>query len=121
MSSLVDCSVFAGPWPFRALPNQTPDELKAHLQAKGVTEAWVCATKAILYSDPMQANEPLFEALGNDPFFIKFAVLNLTQPTWLEDAKRCVENWGVKGFKLFPNYHSTSLDTEEAQAFADKR
>ncbi len=119
MSGLVDCSVFAGPWPFRALPNRTPVELKAHLQAKGVTEAWVCATEAILYADPMQANEPLFDSIKDDPFFVTFAVLNLTQPTWQQDAESCVEKWSVKGFKLFPNYHSTSLDSEEARTFAN--
>jgi predicted TIM-barrel fold metal-dependent hydrolase len=106
---LIDTNVFCGHWPFRALRWRTPGELKDYLLGHGVTQAWVTATEAILYPDPMEGNEPLFEAIKGDAFFVPFAVLDITLASWREDARRCVDQWGVQAFKLFPNYHQYEL------------
>jgi len=109
MSGLIDTSVFCGYWPFRCLAQRTPDALKAHLQSRGVTLAWVAATEAILYPDPMQANEPLFEAISGDPFFVPVAIVDVTLATWRRDAERCLRKWGCRALKLVPNYHGYKL------------
>jgi len=109
MSGLVDTSVFCGYWPFRCLAQRTPEALEGHLQSKGVIQAWVAATEAILYPDPMQANEPLFEAISGDGFFVPVAILDVTLATWRRDAERCLRKWGCRALKLAPNYHGYEL------------
>ena len=109
MDGIIDTSVFCGYWPFRNLPQRTPQALKAHLQAHGVRQAWVSATEAILFPDPMQANEPLFEAISGDPFFLPVAIIDPTLATWRRDATACLGKWGCRALKMLPNYHSYEL------------
>lgn len=105
MSDLIDTSVFSGYWPFRAVRYRTSSALKDHLQANGVSQAWVAATEAILYPDPMEANEPLFRDIKDDDFYIPVAIINPTLASWREDALACLEEWGCRAIKLLPNYH----------------
>ncbi len=109
MSTLIDTSVFCGHWPFRRLSHRTPESLKLHLKAKAVSQAWVAAAEAILCPDPMQANEPLFEAIQGDDFFVPVAVIDVTLATSLHDGERCLREWGCRALKLFPNYHGYDL------------
>ena len=109
MNRFVDTSVFCGYWPFRCLQHRTPETLKAHLRQGGVCQAWVAAAEAVLYPDPMQANEPLFEAIDGDPFFVPVAVIDVTLGTWRRDARQCLDRWGCRALKLVPNYHQVDL------------
>jgi predicted TIM-barrel fold metal-dependent hydrolase len=117
MSGLIDTSVFCGYWPFRCLPHRTPNELKAHLEAKRVTQAWVAAAEAILYPDPMQANEPLFQALGEHGFFLPVGIIDVTVATWGRDAQTCLGQWGCRVLKLVPNYHQYELSDPRVAEF----
>jgi len=109
MKSLVDTSVFCGYWPFRCLSHRTPGALRAFLLRHDVGQAWVAAMEAILYPDPMQANEPLFAAIAGDGFFLPVAIIDVTLATWQRDATACLERWGCRAFKLVPNYHGYDL------------
>ena len=109
MNTIIDTSVFCGYWPFRSLSIRTPEALKAFLQGHGVGQAWVAATEAVLYPDPMQGNEPLLEAVAGDDFFVPVAVIDVTLATWRRDALTCLERWGCRAFKLLPNYHQYDL------------
>lgn len=110
MSALIDTSVFCGHWPFRNLSPLDPAGLKEHLKRHGVTQAWIAATEAVLFPDPMEANEPLLTAVSDDPFYVPLAVIDVTLATYLEDAAACLKRWRCRGFKLTPNYHSYALD-----------
>jgi predicted TIM-barrel fold metal-dependent hydrolase len=114
---LIDTSVFCGYWPFRALRYRSAPALKEHLQKNGVTQAWVSATEAILYPDPMEANEPLFQEIRGDAFFLPVAILNPTLASWRDDVKTCIEKWGCRMFKLLPNYHQYELMAPEVDEF----
>ena len=109
MNGIVDTSVFCGYWPFRNLSHRSSESLKTYLQARGVCQAWVTATEAILLPDPMQGNEPLFEALSGDRFWAPVAVIDPTLATWHRDASTCLEKWACRAFKLLPNYRPTEL------------
>jgi hypothetical protein len=109
MTAIVDTSVFCGYWPFRCLSHRTPEELKKHLTGHGVRRAWVAASEAILYPDPMLANEPLFAAIKGDGFFVPVAVIDVTLGTWRRDLGSCLEDWGCRAVKLVPNYHCYAL------------
>jgi hypothetical protein len=124
MTDLIDTSVFSGCWPFRAFRERTPAALKAHLEPLGVTQAWVASAEAILFPDPMQANEPLAEALGGDGFFLPVAIIDPTLATARRDARTCLERLGFRALKLVPNYHQYALAdarVEELVALACQR
>lgn len=114
----IDVSVFLGNWPFRAHAQRTAAQLKAYLSAQGITQAWIASASAILYPDPMQGNEPLAAEAGDDPFFVKAAVVDPTLATWERDAARCLDRWGFRAVKLFPNYHGYTLDDPRARRLA---
>lgn len=109
MSTIVDTSVFCGYWPFRHLPHRTPEALEEHLARHGVGQAWVAATEAVLCPDPMQVNEPLFEAIDGDDFFVPVAIVDVTLGTWRRDIETCLGNWNCRAVKLVPNYHQYAL------------
>jgi hypothetical protein len=109
MTGLIDTSVFSGSWPFRALRGRTPAALKAHLEPLGVSQAWVASAEAILFPDPMQANEPLAEAVAGDGFFLPVAIIDPTLATARRDARTCLERLGFGALKLAPNYHQYAL------------
>ena len=109
MSDLIDTSVFSGYWPFRSLSYRTPERLKSFLQPLGVRQAWVAAAEAILYPDPMLANETLLPAVAGDPFFLPVAIVDVTLATWEGDAQACLNHWGCGALKLVPNYHQYDL------------
>ena len=115
MSRLIDTSVFCGHWPFRNLSPRDPAGLRRHLSSRGVDRAWVAAAEAVLFPDPMEANEPLFTAIAGDEFFIPLAIVNVTLPQFMADAAACVERWKCRGFKLLPNYHQYSLSDARVQ------
>ncbi|MBI3830476.1 MAG: amidohydrolase family protein [Planctomycetes bacterium] len=119
MSGLVDTSVFFGAWPFRRLDHSAPAELKAHLSACRVAEAWVAPFEGIFYQDPMTANEALFEKIRGDRFFVQTGVLDLSLPAWRRDAEACLNNLGCGAFKLFPNYHRYALNLPSAAELAE--
>jgi predicted TIM-barrel fold metal-dependent hydrolase len=107
---LIDVSVFGGSWPFRAHARRTPEQLKAYLTARGVGQAWLASASAVFYPDPMAGNEELFAETGEEPFFIKVAVIDVTLATWERDLTNCFERLGCLAVKLFPNYHGYGLD-----------
>jgi uncharacterized protein len=107
---LVDTSVFTGSWPFRYLKHSSLEELKAHLLARGVTQAWVADCSAIFQQDPMPANEDLLRALKDDAFFVPQAIIDVSLRTWRQDLRACRERWGCRVVKLTPGYHQYQLN-----------
>lgn len=119
MSQLIDTSLFYGSWPFRAHLNRTPGELKAFAAAHGVKQAWIASAPAILYPDPMQGNELLFGDVGEDPFFIKVAVIDVTLATWKRDLHRSLTTQGCRVVKLLPNYHQVDVKDPRVRELAE--
>ncbi len=115
---IIDTSVFCGYWAFRALSYRTPAALKQHLQAAGVGQAWVAAPEAVLYPDPMQANEPFLATVASDPYWLPVAVIDPSLPGWEADVRRCMQ-LGARALKLTPNYHEYKLSDSCAAELAE--
>jgi uncharacterized protein len=121
MSGIIDTSVFCGYWPFRNLGYRTPSELKKHLQRHQITQAWIASPEAILYPDPMEANEALFKRLRGDHFFVPVGIIDPSLKTWKRDTETCITKWRCRALKIVPNYHQIPLSdpsTQELAAFA---
>jgi len=71
-----------------------------------VDRSVVSSIHGMFYKNPQAANEEL--ARGAKPYgrrFVPFAVLNPTYPDWKHDLDICVRQLGMKGLRLYPQYH----------------
>ena len=119
MNDITDTTVFCGNWPFRCLSRRTPGQIRELLESRGVREAWICSVESILYPEPMEGNEPLFEQIAEDDFFVPVAIIDVTHATWRRDAQTCLDRWGARAFKLFPNYHQYELRDPRVSQLVD--
>ena len=107
---MFDINTAIGHWPFRQIPNQSADALRAHLSRYGITGAAVVHTHGIFYKNCHNANHELAgEIASHRDFFVGLATLNPGYAAWERDLAACVENLGFRGLRLVPQYHDYSL------------
>jgi hypothetical protein len=61
--TLTDYNALIGPYPFRRLPEPTPERLLAEMDRLGVGAAWVGHLPSVFYRDVAAGNDELFAAL----------------------------------------------------------
>lgn len=114
---IFDINTAIGHWPFRKIPNNTPAELRALLESKGLSGAAVANTHGIFYKNCHDANCELNAAISEHlDFFTGIATLNPTYPGWERDLRECVDQFKFKVLRLLPLYHNYSLKSAEASA-----
>jgi uncharacterized protein len=114
---IVDANAHIGHWPFRKLWTTTAEGLLGMLDRVGIDRAIVSHTHGVFYRSPHESNAELFEAVR--PYrdrLIPFACLNPEYAGWRDDLKQCVEEWGMRGLRLYPTYHRYSLAGDAAAA-----
>ena len=111
-SRLIDTNITLGRWPFRRLPLDETPALVAKLRQQDVTQAWVGSFEALFCRDMTAANARLAEECHRHGrrVLLPFGSVNVTLPDWEEDFRRCVELHGMRGLRLYPNYHGYQLD-----------
>ncbi len=113
---VIDFSCTVGPWAFRRLPVTTAEGTRKALRRECIDRAVVSSLPAVLYKNPHQGNVHLIEEIGRrSRTFIPFAVLNPEFPGWEEDLRRCAEDLGLRGLRLYPNYQGYSLRRRAAR------
>ncbi len=107
---LIDMNAYLGHWPFRKLRHNTAPELVALMDDRGIDLACVSSASAIFYKNSQAGNEDLAAEVADHPDrLIPFAVINPTYADWEHDLSVCAESFGVKGLRLYPNYHNYTL------------
>ena len=110
---LIDVNAWLGTWPFRSLSDNTPDTLIARLNRSGIDKAVVSYIEAAFHRHPHSANERLASDIKpHSDRLIPLGTLNPLSPHWENDLSACVD-LGMKGIRLFPQYHNYQADGPE--------
>ena len=109
---LIDTNVSLSQWPIRHSWAPTPAALVQRLKRHGVTSAWTGTFEGVLHTDMSGANARLAETCRNDGagVLVPMGTVNPTFPDWEDDVRRCHEVHGMRGLRLYPNYHGYTLE-----------
>jgi len=85
----VDHDALVGAYPFRRLPEPTPERLVAELERLGIGRAWVGHVPSIFYRDVAAGNDELFAALApHRARLLPVPALNPAYPGWERELDR---------------------------------
>lgn len=123
---LIDTNIYLGAHPFRESISARPEALALKLANQNVVEAWAGSFEALLQRDMTGVNERLAHACKTGGGVLKpIGSIHPKLPDWREDLRQCVEQHGMKGIRLHPNYHGYALDdpasVELLEAATEKR
>jgi len=108
---VIDVNAYLGRWPFRHLPLEETVRLIEKLSSLGIRQAWVSPFEALLHRDVSGVNARLVAECRKSPeFLVPFGAVNPVLPGWQSDLRRCAEEYGMPGIRLFPGYHGYPLD-----------
>lgn len=113
----IDTHAYIGHWPYRQLRGSTCEALVRRLDEFGIDQAWVGNIHGLFYRNCHEANRELAAQIA--PFrdrLMPFAVINPTYPEWEEDLKQCAGEFGMRGVRLYPQYHGYLLEDEACLA-----
>lgn len=106
----IDFHTYIGHWPFRQLRHNTPQGLIDYMGRFGIDQAVVSSINGVFYKNTQPANVELAEAIKPFPDrFIPYAVINPAYPDWEHDLEVCHRSLGMKGLRLYPQYHDYKL------------
>jgi predicted TIM-barrel fold metal-dependent hydrolase len=110
---IVDINVLLGRWPFMPLKYESAEDMLTLMDRAGIDKAVITSLNSVFYYDYEIGNREVGEACKRyHDRFIPFAVINPNFYNWKDHLKECVENYGIRGIKLHPDYHKFSLLSE---------
>lgn len=104
-AGLIDCNVHLGSHPLRVLPEIS----ESFLAKREISEAWAGSHEALLHRDMAAVNDRLVKRCAVSPRLRAVGSVNPRLPAWKDDLKRCVELYGMKVIRLYPNHHDYTL------------
>ena len=117
---LIDINTWIGHWPFRRLRRATAAGLLKHMDRVGIDTAVVADVSAVLYRDSHAATQDLASAVRRHrDRLLPVATLNPSYAGWREDLRRCAEDVGMVGLRLYPQYHDYRLTDPQALELVD--
>ncbi|RPE05465.1 amidohydrolase [Chitinophaga lutea] len=114
---LIDINAYTGHWPFKRLRGNTCRGVLDRMNEYGTDLSVITNLQGVFYKNTQSANEELYDEIRSQRAFrdrfMPFAVINPIYAGWKDDFKTCTEKLGMKGIRVFPNYHDYTM-TEPA-------
>ncbi len=111
----VDVNCFLGHWPFRKIRRGTFADLKAVHAENQIAFGYVSSLDSIFYHDPFEGDIELHEIIkGSD--YQHILSVNPTLPCCLEDVRRGVQCFDIKGVRIYPDIHGFDINGPETDA-----
>ena len=111
---LIDINTYIGHWPFVRLRHNTCSDLLKRMNEFGVDVSVVANLSGIFYKNTQSANEELFEEISKSKRYgnrlIPFVAINPTYADWRHDLNICIEKFGMKGIRIYPQYHDYEIN-----------
>jgi predicted TIM-barrel fold metal-dependent hydrolase len=119
---IIDCNVHLFQWPFRTLKYARTEALLAKLRKHRITQAWAGSFEAVLHEQFDLVNRRLAEECREHGggTLVPIGSVNPARPDWAEDLRRCHEQYGMRGVRLYPAYHGYTLDHPEFVKLLDE-
>jgi predicted TIM-barrel fold metal-dependent hydrolase len=112
---IIDSNVHLFEWPFRKLKYDRTEALIAKLRRHRIMQAWAGSFEAVLHKQLDAANRRLAKECrtSGGGVLLPIGTVNPAWPDWEEDLRRCHEQHGMRGLRLYPTYHGYMLDHPE--------
>ncbi len=117
---LIDINTYVGHWPFRQLRNNSLQGIVRSMDRNAIDRAVTASIHGIFYKNVHPANQELAKQAKRYPDRIHpYAVINPLDADWEEDFRRSVEDLGMQGLRIFPQYHGYRLTDSPAIELVD--
>ena len=114
----VDHNALVGPYPFRALPDATPERLVADLTRLGLAGAWVGHVPSVFYRDVAAGNDELLRLLEpHRPRLAPVLAVNPAYPGWEREVQRAVAA-RCPAVRTYPAHYGFATSGPEFRALA---
>jgi len=105
-----DINTHLGHWPFRRLRHNTAEGLVELMDRNWISRACVSMFECVFYKDVQVGNRELCEQLkGCTDRLLPVGVINPAFPGWARDYEECFAELGMRGVRVYPNYHGYGL------------
>lgn len=109
---MIDVNAYLGHFAFRQLRHNTASGLLRLMDRKRIERAVVSSAASITYRNAQAGNEEVAaEAKAHRDRLIPFAVMNPAYADWKHDLRVCHEELGMRGVRLYPNWHGYKLNS----------
>lgn len=105
---MFDIHAKLGPWPYRQVKGL--HAILDDMDRYGIERAVISSLEAVWYLRSQDGNETLARRIKtHGDRFIAFAVIRPNVGLPQEDLAHCIQDLGMKGMVLYPNYHRFTL------------
>lgn len=119
MAELVDHNALIGGYPFRRLPEPTPEALLRAMDRLGVARAWVGHVPSIFYRDVAAGNDELLAALEpHRSRLLPVPAVNPAYPGWQRELERARQA-GAPAVRTYPAHYGFSAADPAMRALAE--
>lgn len=106
--NLTDHNALVGHYPFRRLPDPTPERLLIEMDRLGIADAWVGHVPSMYYRDAAAGNDELFSALAEHRArLFPVPAVNPAFPGWEREIARA-RSEGCPAVRTYPAHYGFS-------------
>lgn len=106
--AIIDTNINLLNWPFREFKYGETDALVSKLKKHHISQAWAGSFEGLFHKNIDAVNRRLADECKKNGrgFLLPFGTVNIAWPDWKEDLRRCDEEYGMRGIKIFPIYQT---------------